>query len=90
MKKQSSRETRQRAKDLAAAIGSYHVDLDIDEVYEAQKNLVTQALAKQGIDFEPRFKVHGGTQQENLTLQCIQARCVYSKYPTLRITDCGL
>ena len=33
MKKQSSTETRQRAKDLAAAIGSYHVDLDIDEVY---------------------------------------------------------
>ncbi|KAI0125583.1 carbon-nitrogen hydrolase [Xylariales sp. AK1849] len=69
MKTQSSRETRQRAKDLATAFGSYHIDLDIDDVYNAQKGLVTQA-----INFEPRFKVHGGTQQENLTLQCIQAR----------------
>lgn len=69
MKKQSSHETRQRAKDLAEAIGSYHVNLDIDDVYEAQKNLLVNT-----INFEPRFKVHGGTNQENLTLQCIQAR----------------
>lgn len=69
MKAQSSRDTRQRAKDLAAAIGSYHVDLDIDDVYHAQKALVVDALA-----FEPRFKVHGGTHQENITLQCLQAR----------------
>jgi NAD+ synthase (glutamine-hydrolysing) len=69
MKKQSSRETRQRAKDLSAAIGSYHVDLDIDDVYEAQKKLVVSTVG-----FEPRFKVEGGTVQENLTLQCLQAR----------------
>ncbi|KAK4142176.1 uncharacterized protein C8A04DRAFT_13482 [Dichotomopilus funicola] len=69
MSKQSSRETRQRAKDLAAAIGSHHIDLDIDDVYEAQKKLVTATTG-----FEPRFKVEGGTVQENLTLQCLQAR----------------
>lgn len=69
MKKQSSRETRQRAKDLAEAIGSYHVNLDIDDIYEAQKNLVVSTVG-----FEPRFKVEGGTVQENLTLQCLQAR----------------
>jgi NAD+ synthase (glutamine-hydrolysing) len=69
MKKQSSRETRQRAKDLSQAIGSYHVDLDIDDVYEAQKKLVERTT-----NFEPRFKVEGGTVQENLTLQCLQAR----------------
>jgi NAD+ synthase (glutamine-hydrolysing) len=69
MKKQSSRETRQRAKDLAEAIGSYHVNLDIDEIYEAQKRLVVGTVG-----FEPRFKVEGGTEQENLTLQCLQAR----------------
>ncbi|KAK4104045.1 glutamine-dependent NAD(+) synthetase with GAT domain-containing protein [Parathielavia hyrcaniae] len=69
MKKQSSRETRQRAADLAAAIGSYHVDLDIDDVYEAQKRLVVGTVG-----FEPRFKVEGGSEQENLTLQCLQAR----------------
>lgn len=69
MKKQSSRDTRQRAKDLAEAIGSHHVNLDIDEVYEAQKRLVVNTL-----NFEPRFKVEGGSNQENLTLQCLQAR----------------
>lgn len=69
MKKQSSKETRQRAKDLSEAIGSYHVNLDIDDVYEAQKKLVVSS-----INFEPRFKVEGGTNQENLTLQCLQAR----------------
>lgn len=69
MSKQSSRETRQRAHDLAKAIGSHHIDLDIDDVYEAQKKLV---IATTG--FEPRFKVEGGTVQENLTLQCLQAR----------------
>lgn len=69
MKKQSSHETRQRAKDLAAAIGSHHIDLDIDDVYEAQKNLVSLTTG-----FEPKFKVFGGTNQENLTLQCLQAR----------------
>ena len=36
MKKQSSRETRQRAKDLSEAIGSYHVNLDIDDVYNGK------------------------------------------------------
>ncbi|KAK3994713.1 hypothetical protein QBC44DRAFT_340606 [Cladorrhinum sp. PSN332] len=69
MKKQSSVETRQRAKDLSEAIGSYHVNLDIDDVYQAQKQLVVDTLS-----FEPKFKVEGGTVQENLTLQCIQAR----------------
>ncbi len=69
MRKQSSRETRQRSKDLSEAIGSYHVNLDIDDIYEAQKNLVVSTVG-----FEPRFKVEGGTVQENLTLQCLQAR----------------
>ncbi|MCJ1309239.1 glutamine-dependent NAD(+) synthetase [Agyrium rufum] len=69
MSQQSSKETRQRAKDLSKAIGSYHVDLDIDEVYHAQRNLVVNALK-----FEPKFKVEGGTIAENLMLQNIQAR----------------
>lgn len=69
MSKQSSKETRQRAKDLSEAIGSYHVNLDIDEVYEAQKNLVKTTLK-----FDPKFKVEGGTAAENLMLQNIQAR----------------
>ncbi|OTA83204.1 hypothetical protein M434DRAFT_400722 [Hypoxylon sp. CO27-5] len=69
MSKQSSKETRQRAKDLAEAIGAYHVNLDIDEVYNAQRNLIVNTL-----NFEPKFKVEGGSTAENLTLQNIQAR----------------
>ncbi|KAI0967115.1 glutamine-dependent NAD synthetase [Xylaria arbuscula] len=69
MSKQSSRETRQRAKDLSEAIGSYHIDLDIDSVYNAQKSLVKSSL---GLD--AKFKVEGGSEAENLMLQNIQAR----------------
>ncbi|KAI4859114.1 putative glutamine dependent NAD+ synthetase [Hypoxylon rubiginosum] len=58
MSKQSSKETRQRARDLAEAIGAY-----------PQRNLIVNTL-----DFEPKFKVEGGTIAENLTLQNIQAR----------------
>ncbi|KAJ9142062.1 Glutamine-dependent NAD(+) synthetase [Pleurostoma richardsiae] len=69
MEKQSSRETRQRAKDLAARIGSYHSDMNIDDVFQATKGLLTQ-----GTGFEPKFRVHGGSPAENLALQNIQAR----------------
>lgn len=69
MSKQSSHETRQRAKDLSAAIGSFHINLDIDSIYHAQKDLVTDRL-----DFDPKFKVEGGSGTENLMLQCLQAR----------------
>lgn len=65
----SSRETRQRAKDLANAIGSYHVDLDIDTVTGAIHTLFTTVTGK-----NPRFKMFGGTPTENLALQNIQAR----------------
>ncbi|KAF5607861.1 NAD+ synthase (glutamine-hydrolyzing) [Fusarium subglutinans] len=69
MEKQSSKETRQRAKDLAERIGSYHTDMNIDDTFHATKNLLTQ-----GTGFEPKFKVHGGSATENLALQNIQAR----------------
>lgn len=69
MSKQSSKETRSRAKDLSNALNSYHVSLDIDEVYKAQRNLIISSL-----NFEPKFKVEGGTAAENLMLQNIQAR----------------
>ena len=69
MATQSSKETRARAKGLSKAIGSYHVDLDIDDIYNAQRNTFIKATG-----FEPKFKVHGGSQAENLALQNIQAR----------------
>ncbi|KAL6910440.1 hypothetical protein GGI43DRAFT_390145 [Trichoderma evansii] len=69
MEAQSSKETRQRAKDLASRIGSHHIDMNIDDTFHATKNLLTQ-----GTGFEPKFKVHGGSVAENLALQNIQSR----------------
>lgn len=69
MESQSSQETRSRAERLAKDIGAYHTDLNIDSVFHAEKNLLTQATG-----FEPNFRVHGGTTAENLALQNIQAR----------------
>ncbi|KAK7952915.1 carbon-nitrogen hydrolase [Apiospora saccharicola] len=69
MSTMSSAETRKRAKDLAEAIGSYHISLDIDDIYNAQKALIVQNTG-----FDPKFKIYGGSDQENITLQCLQAR----------------
>ena len=41
MEKNSSPNTRKRAKDLAHDIGSYHVDFDIDGVVNAVTTLFT-------------------------------------------------
>ncbi|KAI9601019.1 hypothetical protein H4Q26_000816 [Puccinia striiformis f. sp. tritici PST-130] len=65
----SSPETRKRAKDLASAIGSYHTDLNMDAVVTSIRTLFAVTTGK-----TPLFKVHGGTQTENLALQNIQAR----------------
>ncbi|KAK4208438.1 putative glutamine dependent NAD+ synthetase [Rhypophila decipiens] len=69
MSKQSSADTRRRAKELAAEIGSYHLSFDIDPLFEAHKMQVQEVLG-----FEPKFKVEGGSETENLALQNIQAR----------------
>jgi NAD+ synthase (glutamine-hydrolysing) len=69
MKEQSSKETRSRAQELAEAIGANHIDCNIDEVFNAVKHLVSTTLS-----FEPKFKVHGGSQAENLALQNFQSR----------------
>jgi len=65
----SSEETRSRARDLAKAIGSYHIDLNMDIVIRAIVALFSLVTSK-----TPRFKVHGGSAAENLALQNIQAR----------------
>ncbi|KAI5780823.1 hypothetical protein EDC01DRAFT_620360 [Geopyxis carbonaria] len=65
----SSPETRQRAKDLAAVIGAYHVDLNMDTLVKAVSDLFSFVTGK-----TPKFKVHGGGRAENLALQNIQAR----------------
>lgn len=63
----SSQETRQRAKDLAEAIGAYHVDLNMDSVVNAVRDLFIFVTGKR-----PMFQVHGGSKTENLALQNIQ------------------
>lgn len=65
----SSQETRDRAKKLAEVIGSYHTDLNMDTVISAIHSLFSLITGK-----TPQYKVHGGTQVENLALQNIQAR----------------
>ncbi|GFF62319.1 glutamine-dependent NAD(+) synthetase [Aspergillus udagawae] len=65
----SSKETRERAKGLSTEIGSYHIDFNFDTVVTAIMNLFTMIT-----NFQPRFKVHGGTGAENAALQNVQAR----------------
>lgn len=51
MENQSSKETRQRAKDLAARIGAYHKDVNIDSVFQSTKDVLMQATG-----FTPKFR----------------------------------
>ena len=48
---------------------SYHVDMNMDTVVRAVHDLFTFITG-----FKPRFRVHGGSDRENLALQNIQAR----------------
>ncbi|SJL03478.1 related to QNS1-Glutamine-dependent NAD Synthetase [Armillaria ostoyae] len=65
----SSAETRKRAKDLSDAIGSYHIDLNMDTLVTAVRNLFGFVTG-----VKPQFRAHGGSSAENLALQNIQAR----------------
>ncbi|EIW79283.1 glutamine-dependent NAD(+) synthetase with GAT domain-containing protein [Coniophora puteana RWD-64-598 SS2] len=65
----SSRETRSRAKELATTIGSYHIDLNMDSLVTAVRDLFAYVTG-----VKPQFRVHGGSNAENLALQNIQAR----------------
>jgi len=69
MKAQSSAETRDRAKELAIAIGAHHIDTNIDPVFDAIRTLVSETLK-----FDAKFKVHGGSHAENIALQNFQSR----------------
>lgn len=67
--KNSSIDTRSRAKELSNKIGSYHVDLNMDTLVESVVTVFEVATGKR-----PIFKIFGGSQTENLALQNIQAR----------------
>lgn len=64
MKQQSSTETRGRAKDLSAAIGSSHTDMNIDKMFQSFQDTFTESTG-----FAPAFRSNGGTNTENLALQ---------------------
>ncbi|PNY08098.1 glutamine-dependent NAD(+) synthetase-like protein, partial [Trifolium pratense] len=65
----SSEMTKSRAKVLADEIGSWHLDVSIDGVVSALLSLFQTLTGKR-----PRYKVDGGSNVENLSLQNIQAR----------------
>ncbi|KAH6774040.1 carbon-nitrogen hydrolase family protein [Perilla frutescens var. frutescens] len=65
----SSNATRTRAKLLAEEVGSWHLDVSIDGVVSALLSLFQKLTGKQ-----PRYKIDGGSNIENLGLQNIQAR----------------
>lgn len=59
----------QRAELLAAQIGAHHLDVNIDSMVASVEDLFFQMSG-----MKPKFKVHGGSNAENLALQNIQAR----------------
>ena len=63
----SSQDTQERARRLAEQIGSNHLSIDIDEAVSANMAIFAQAC-----DMMPKFKVHGGSELENLALQNVQ------------------
>lgn len=58
--KNSSTNTRSRAKQLSAKLGAFHIDMDIDEAIQAHELLIQKAL-----NFSPRYAVEGGSRSEN-------------------------
>ena len=52
---------------MAEQIGSNHLSIDIDEAVS-----VNMAIFAQACDMMPKFKVHGGSETENLALQNVQ------------------
>lgn len=65
----SSKATRARAASLAAEVGSYHTDLNVDAITSAIINVFQVATGRR-----PMFVCAGGTAGEDLALQNIQAR----------------
>lgn len=65
----SGKETLRRAEDLAKGINSNHFNIGIDEAYDSIVNIFAKATGK-----TPKFESQGGTMNEDLALQNIQAR----------------
>ncbi|BHF63543.1 Glutamine-dependent NAD(+) synthetase [Sparganum proliferum] len=67
----SSTETRNRAADLAEALGCRHLEVSINHAVEAFLSATLQGLNESGW---PLFESEGGTPTEDLALQNLQAR----------------
>ncbi|XP_070421865.1 glutamine-dependent NAD(+) synthetase isoform X1 [Equus przewalskii] len=65
----SSRETCNRATELAQQIGSHHIGLNIDPAVKAVVGIFSLVTGT-----SPLFAVQGGSSRENLALQNVQAR----------------
>jgi NAD+ synthase (glutamine-hydrolysing) len=65
----SSEATKQRAPSLATQIGSNHLSIVIDVAVSAVISIWTTTMR-----IVPKFKVNGGSENESLALQNIQAR----------------
>lgn len=65
----SSEDTRNRAKDLAAQIGSNHLNINIDMAVKGMLGIFSMVTGKW-----PQFRANGGSIRENLALQNVQAR----------------
>ncbi|KAF3181757.1 glutamine-dependent NAD(+) synthetase [Orbilia oligospora] len=69
MPEHSSAASEKRARELRDSIGAYHLEINIEDGYKAQKDLITSATG-----YQPIFQVFGGSRAEDICLQNIQAR----------------
>jgi len=67
--KNSSRETKERAKALANEVNTIHYEIKIDELFDATLSVFSQISAQ-----TPKFEANKGSYIEDLALQNIQAR----------------
>ncbi|XP_069581843.1 glutamine-dependent NAD(+) synthetase-like [Brachyistius frenatus] len=65
----SSEDTCSRARDLAAQIGSTHMNINIDMAVKGILGIFSVVTGRQ-----PQFRANGGSHRENLALQNVQAR----------------
>lgn len=65
----SSEETQNRANRMASEIGSYHLEVPVDDIVSAVLATFTTVMGQ-----TPKYNRDGGSNTENLALQNIQAR----------------
>lgn len=79
--KNSGSETRKRAQNLSKAIGSYHLNVEIDTIVNAFTSLFTATFLGRRL----KFKSEGGSNQENLALASKFLDCFTLNLPASRV-----